>query len=516
MSGIPIRGQAKGSATAAFEKAVARGAQRPDFTRDYFVALFEDAAARGIDADVLVAQWSLETGDGTSDYWVRDGNPAGLAAFDDGSNWGLTFSPQKAARAHVVHMCAYLGLTDVPPDWIATDARWQAVAEAGYVGTVTATADLGNGRWATDPDYASKVRSRYLAYWGEPDEISQEGTAPMTISFGRVPDPGYIDLQHTTAGKPEGVGWDNLGKREPKFIALHRMLGTLAGTANWFARNDVGALTDYGLGVADVDGAGLAGVIHKYNDPLGWRSGWASGRVSAPYGDGKAIVDRYGINAVNRDGVSIEISGYQDTPVDEVAWGELVALCAYWIDHMQIPYTALPKNPHTGINALIWHQEFCIGTGKECPFRWVMQNTDRLYEDVKAYLQPYQEGTQGETQPQSAESAEVPPPQYATPAPIAELAALGNLDPDTATAVAEVDGQTFYYVNDQVEARRDTPRLRYAAADAERVGPDIRAGEAFDVTWLVRAADGSEYYITDYWTRVRVADTERLQDAAAD
>jgi hypothetical protein len=67
MSGNPVRGQAKGSATAAFATATARGAQRPDYTRDYLVTLYEDAAARGIDADVLVAQWSLETGDDTSE-----------------------------------------------------------------------------------------------------------------------------------------------------------------------------------------------------------------------------------------------------------------------------------------------------------------------------------------------------------------------------------------------------------------------------------------------------------------
>lgn len=175
MSGIPVRGRAKGSADAAFKLAKKRGAERDEFTRDYLVALYKDAATLGVDADVLVAQWSLETGDGTSTYWIRDGNPGGLAAFDDGSNWGLTFSPEKAARAHVTHMARYLGLSDVPVEWIATDARWQAVADAGYVGTVKTTDDLGKGRWATDPLYASKLRSRYVAYWGEPKKESTMG-----------------------------------------------------------------------------------------------------------------------------------------------------------------------------------------------------------------------------------------------------------------------------------------------------------------------------------------------------
>src|SRR3954447_15348140 len=173
MSSIPIRGQANGSAGNAFATAQQRGARRLDFTRDYFTALYSDAIARGLDADVLVAQWDLETGSGTSGYWGNDGNPAGLAAFDDGSNWGLSFSPEKAARAHVTHMARYLGLTNVPADWIATDARWDAVDEAGYVGSVTTTADLGNGRWATDTQYADKLYERYVAYWGEPT-TSQE------------------------------------------------------------------------------------------------------------------------------------------------------------------------------------------------------------------------------------------------------------------------------------------------------------------------------------------------------
>ena len=225
-------------------------------------------------------------------------------------------------------------------------------------------------------------------------------------------------------------------------------------------------------------------------------------------------MDKFGINAVNRDGVSIEISGWNE-PLDDVAWGELVALAAYWIDFMRIPYTSLPLNPHTGINALIWHQEFTIGTGKKCPFQWMMDNTSRLYEDIKTYLRPYQEGKQGETQPPPEEQAEVKP-QFAAPSPIAELAALGNLDPDTATAVAEVSGHTFFYVNDRVQAVRDTPRLRFASADAERIGPDIKAGEEFDVAWLVRGPDGNEYYVTDYWTRVKVDDPRRLQDDVGD
>lgn len=214
----------------------------------------------------------------------------------------------------------------------------------------------------------------------------------MALTFGKVPHPGYIDIQNEMADKREGYGWDNLGKRNPKFITLHRMVGTLAGTRQHFGSPSVPSLTDYGIGILAVDGQKSAGVIHKYNDPLGYRSGWASGKVSAPYGAGKALVDKYGINVVNRDGVSIEVSGTNE-PIDDFSWSELVKLCAYWLDYMKVPYTSLPTNPHTGIDALVWHQEFTIGTGKKCPFQWLMDNTNRLYRDIGAYLRPFQEGT---------------------------------------------------------------------------------------------------------------------------
>ena len=112
----------------------------------------------------------------------------------------------------------------------------------------------------------------------------------MAIVYGRVPKPAIVDKQGTTAGKPAGRGWDNLGKHNFKGFALHRMWGTLAGTDSHFGNPSVGALTDYGLGSANIDGAALDGRIHQYNDPYGYRSPWASGPVSAPYGDGLAYV----------------------------------------------------------------------------------------------------------------------------------------------------------------------------------------------------------------------------------
>lgn len=213
----------------------------------------------------------------------------------------------------------------------------------------------------------------------------------MAITFGNVPRPAIEQRIIPNTQAVEGHGWDNLGKRNPKFIALHRMVGTLGGTDTWFRKPSVASLTDFGMGIASIDGPANAGRIFQWNDYHGHRSGWASGPAKGAYGDGLAIINKYGINAVNRDGVSVEVSG-TDEPLDAVSWKALVHLCAFLIDEMKIPYTSLPKNPHTGINVLIWHNEFTNGTGKQCPFPWLRNNTNRLYNDIKAFLKPYQEG----------------------------------------------------------------------------------------------------------------------------
>ena len=212
----------------------------------------------------------------------------------------------------------------------------------------------------------------------------------MAITFGQVPHPAYLDRPIV---KAEGAGQNNLGKRSVKGVVWHRMIGTLWGTDSYFRMANVDALTDYGIGVAAQDGAGNDGVIIRWNDPLGSQSGWASGPVSSPYGDGKAFVDKYGINAVNRDQASIEISGVTyDVPLSDKSRHAIAALTAYWADQYQIPWDEFPIAPQDGFSFVRWHQEFCIGTGKVCPGNVVISETSALIDRTKAILQDYQEG----------------------------------------------------------------------------------------------------------------------------
>jgi N-acetylmuramoyl-L-alanine amidase len=215
----------------------------------------------------------------------------------------------------------------------------------------------------------------------------------MTLVYGTFPHPGFSDRLITN--KPEGVGWNNLGKRKPYSLTLHRMIGNLWGTDAYFRDPSVPALTDYGMGCAAMDGAENAGVILRWVDPRGYVTPWASGPVSSPYGDGLCLVNFFGYaDCANKNAVSIEISGNQTTPIDDFTYSELTKLCAYWIDQMAIPHDKLTDTPQTHCSGFVWHQEYTIGSGKECPFDVVMDLTSDLIYDSGVLLRPYQTGSE--------------------------------------------------------------------------------------------------------------------------
>lgn len=218
----------------------------------------------------------------------------------------------------------------------------------------------------------------------------------MALTYQKIPMYGYVD--RFIANKREGFGWDDLGPRNIKFVTLHRMVGTLQGTDGYFRDPTVSSYTDFGLSTKLSDPNLTPGTIYLWNRPDGRRAPWASGPYSGAYGDGKAIGDKYGINAVNRDGISLEIGGTNE-PIDAESWQEIVHFIAYWADQCKVPWTTFPLNPATGISFVIWHNEFTNGTGKQCPFMWLRDNTPRLIADVAAFMRPYQEGAAGAEKP---------------------------------------------------------------------------------------------------------------------
>ena len=545
-----IKGESRGSADAIYAWAKQKGAKRLPDVRLYLDTMYKLCTTNNIRFEVLAAQSIHETTDvdtgapWASYWWAQRCNPAGIGITGDPTqnNASRDFKTgDAAARAHFLHAFLYAVGTDIPSGVSKQDdPRYDAALSAGYAGIAPTIAGFTN-RWGIDNNYANAWVGRLNALdaaglltgtttppqedttvsdtVGKIVDILKDVTKPATLTFGKVPMPGYVDRQAATANKPESIGWDNLGRRTPMFIVLHRMCGTLNSTDSFFPQASTQALTDYGIGTANVDGAASDGKIIQWNDPRGYRAGWSSGPVSAPSGDALKWIqwsgNRWGVSICNVCGVSIEHSGQYNDSMTDFAFSEDAKLVAYWLDQIGVHWDKAPLHPVTGISAVTWHQEWTIGTGKICPGPWLMNKTDDLIAAAAQIMKQYQtqEVSGGVVTPvPPVDQTPVPAPLYAAPQPIPALAKLGKQDKDAAQALV-IDGQTrFVFVGDRVRATKTTPRLQYALADAKRVGPDLKAGEEFDVLWQLTADDGKEYYITSFWTRINVGDTERMKD----
>lgn len=102
---------------------------------------------------------------------------------------------------------------------------------------------------------------------------------------------------------------------------------------------------------------------------------------------------------------------------------------------------------------------------------------------------------------------------YAKPVEIPALFETNLKNYETAEGiVSDEDGTEFVFVADVVEAKRETPRSQRASGDAT-LGPPIKKGERFVVSWVFKMPDGAYWYLTPYWTRVKYADCRRVSDA---
>jgi hypothetical protein len=227
-----------------------------------------------------------------------------------------------------------------------------------------------------------------------------------------------------------------------------------------------------------------------WNDPRGTRSPWANGRVSAPYGDGLAFVNRYGVAAVNRDATAIEISGFETTALDDAARDAIAGITAYWADQAQIPWDQFPTVPREARSFVIWHQEFTIGTGKKCPFATVMNETSALIERTRGVMKKYQTG-----------AAPPAPPTYAAPKLPPWLAE----DLERGAPIDHVlNGLTYYACLRPYEAVRAANRLQGPDIKAPKVGPRLDVRERFAGMYTVRASDGRTFVLTQYGTYVDI------------
>lgn len=485
-TGDRIVAPSRGDATTAVRYGEAGAADRIEDVDDYVYEVYRLCAQDGmIDASIVVGQSLQETSDPgpwQSFWWNERLNPAGMGITGDPdqNEASPTFrTGEEAARAQVAHLLLYAtGEIDRGGLTPADDPRYDAYVEAyGNRAVATTIAGLAT-TWAVDPEYATGIcRNGNACFPGLPDQGDENGGGDVgEIVFGRVPMPEYADRIIPT---PPQQAWDDLGPRDVKAIVYHRMLGSLPGTDSYFRQPGCQALTDWGLGVAAQDGASLAGVLYRWNDPLGRRSPWASGPVSAPYGDGKKFVDIYGVNGVNRFSTALEISGQQATPLDDPSREAIVALSAYYADRYEIPWNAYPiVEGENRRSFIIWHEEFCQGTGKACPFDVVKAETDALIAATADRLKQYQTG--------GGDGGDVAPPDTTYPA--ARIAVVPESQGFELTTECPgryrcIQGTTFRtYPNREAPAGTETP------AQAGKTYSFPYSTEVDDELWLVSKA----------------------------
>lgn len=317
-----------------------------------------------------------------------------------------------------------------------------------------------------DPDGYSEEVSEIINRNGITKEV------PVALTFGKVPHPTHSKRIITNS-----TAWNNLGQRQGRAVVWHRMYGTLWGTDTYFRGEALNkALTDYGVGVSATDGASQAGVILMWNDPFGNRSPYASGPVQNPIDDGKKFVDLYGVSAVNRDGISIEISGNGGTALDAKARASVVALTAYYADQYgkrlaaagkQFDHTTFPYIPSENNRSFVcYHGEFYDGKRLSCPGAVVTAATDGMIAEVRAILKKYQ--TDVPVEPGDGEEE----PVYATP----KKPKAGDFIENDRIFLAHAAEYTL-----KTDA---TPRI-YADPGSDPTGPVLKKGTKIKTTHVV-------------------------------
>jgi hypothetical protein len=259
-------------------------------------------------------------------------------------------------------------------------------------------------RWLDHKPYQGRALvPQIIAIWAPPSENNTNRYVDsmlesirgwvgeeIQMNAGHVPQPPINVRTIGIPPKVDGIGCQRLAaNRTPRFTCVHSMVGTLMGTDGHFNNPGTDALTDFGIGLSD-HGGGLAQII-QWNDPFGNLLPFANGVVKNPDGDGKRVIDMFGLGAVNRDGVSIELDdnavpqdnqGRPTTPVSAAQWSSLCWLLAFihaeWLGQTADTFD---WNVH--------HREFAT---KDCPFPRVYNHTVEYQNAVKAIMRHCQDG----------------------------------------------------------------------------------------------------------------------------
>lgn len=381
---LPTKGKSNKHATEtlALNYASNRGAKRWSDVEQFIRTVWEYGNASGIRPEVVFGQWCDETDVGKSAYWLNNLNPGGLRITYPGQPSKTWNNGRIAALAMLNRLSLYIygyirpGLEEGTYE----NPLPEEVGKAGYFGIAQKLNDL-SGRWAQNPNYGKQIVNHLNYAFPNGDDVSLSEDNSMSYQFGNVVHPPYVDRYIPNS---QTSAWDDLGQRNPVGVCQHSMVGTLMGTDGWFRRGTASTgLTDYGIG-GSTDGS-YDGAIFKWNDPLGRRSGWANGSTDGLEGDGPLFVRTYGINAINRDLVSIERSdgGNIATPMSDRQFASICNLTAYWFDYINVPWDSFPLNPASGAVTHLLHKEIAT---KDCPFPAVYNRFDEIQNRVRAIL----------------------------------------------------------------------------------------------------------------------------------
>ena len=351
------------------------------------------------------------------------------------------------------------------------------------------------------------------------EPIPEEGE-PMPYNYDNGTPPPWVD--YPVAESKKYAGYIDPDDHFIAACVVHSAYGGIVGTTQWYQGGN--ALTDTMVGNS-FDGAALDGQIRRYNDAYGNRYAHSSGPVDRPIDDAAKFLEIFGPSpsVINMYTSAMERSCAANVATNPVTDKEHRAR-VHWIAYHANRYGKRVKQ-RTGKDGftcdtfplipgennrsfIIWHGEVNAGKRQVCPDAHVRATIDRMIADVRALLGSWQKS--GVPIP-----PQVPPEQMPTYAPVKPIASLqAYKDKDTAPAIVIDGGKTYVFVNDRVKAIRDTKRRQTAELDAEEIGPVITKDTEFAVLWLFQDADGTPWYISPWWTRIPVTDTERVADAA--
>lgn len=477
-----IVGRRRGSAADAMAFAQAIGSERLDQVKAYVTEAYALAPRAGIDPAIVVAQSALETDNWRDNHWREKLNPAGMGvtdAFNFGHGWD---SGADAARGQIVHLWLYARGKPLPNALVPhahLDPRRDAIPQ-DHLGRAPTLESLG-GKWATQDDYGQRIANRsgdiFPNLPDQSEELPMAMTAHRFVGLDRdvfLPDDIEVIIDIVPDNK---IGWVRSGVRETgqTFTTFHDT-GTPGSTAR-AQRNYLHNGPTYRDEKTREIKRRLVGFNFAVDDqrifqltPLNeqtWAAGSSNGnRISWAteqcYG-GDINFERSLRNAIALHAGLIAAKGWSTD-------------------------TALVQHRH-------WKDKNCPGQIRN---KGIWTSVQRQVDDGVRAIRGNGGGV----------------PSVADPEPIPELVPFHKGDLNTTPAmVRAADGTTFFFVSDRVKAIRATPRLQRGNPNGKRVGSDVKVGEEFDVTWIFESsADNELYYVTPFYTRIKVADTVRLGD----